>query len=291
MSDQADTERKRRERARLASAFERRAWQPSERSKLPVRLLGGGVALAVAAVGTFGIGALISYQQGIEDDEKRRQAALHQRAQPFATSPTPTPSPTRTSPKPKPKPPSSSPAPRKLADSKPTAKRKKRSRFPTGPNFSTTTGVLLRNVMTGMCLDVPGGGEGAPGDKVQQDPCTRSTADNQLWDLVVNQKGAGPKGADLFSIRNYKDGLCLDLDGTGAAPSRSFLKQGTCRAGAADNQMWYLDRKAKGRFWIRNHKSNGLCLDVQHLYGAGGRGAGITLYPCDIKDDHLWSFG
>ncbi|OLT33100.1 hypothetical protein BJF79_35190 [Actinomadura sp. CNU-125] len=181
-------------------------------------------------------------------------------------------------------------APRRTSASPKAKVKRPRLKGPTGPNFSTTTGLLLRNVMTGLCADVPGGGKGQHEGPVEQFTCNGSAEENQHWDLVVNQKGAGPGGADLFTIRNSKSGYCMDIWGTGApALGEHGLLQNLCYPGAGDNQMWYLDRQASGRFWIRTHKG-GMCLDVDGTTGAGALHAGLTAFPCSADDDHLWSF-
>ncbi|MBE1533997.1 RICIN domain-containing protein [Actinomadura algeriensis] len=264
---------------------------------MQTRLLAGGVALVVVAAAVFGVGALISYQQGREDKDRKENVALNQRADPVAVPPSPSPSPGESSPSPSASPGGASrgeaaAAPRPSEDeAKPkAAKRAPTSRFPTGPNFSTTTDVLLRNVMTGLCADVPKFGKGRPNGPVEQFRCDGTTKDNQLWDLVVNQQGAGPDGADLFTIRNAKDGLCMDLPGYGRPAKTAKVTEWRCNPGGGDNQMWYLDRKEPGRFWIRNHSSKGLCLDVAGVAGAGGPAADLTLYPCTMTGDHLWSF-
>lgn len=162
--------------------------------------------------------------------------------------------------------------------------------LPQGANFRTVKGVVLKNRMTGMCADVPGYGMGALDGPVNQFTCDGSSKDNQRWDLIVGQKRGGPGDADLFSIRNSKDGYCLDLPDGGAKPSRTGIFEWHCNPGPGDNQMWYLDKKANGAFWIRNHASSNRCLDVSGYYGSGGRDAHLTLFDCDAKDDHLWSF-
>ncbi|MDH2393683.1 RICIN domain-containing protein [Streptomyces sp. HNM0663] len=161
--------------------------------------------------------------------------------------------------------------------------------LPQGATFRTVTDVLIKNVMTGMCVDIPNYGKGALDGPVNQFPCAR-TGDNQLWDLVVADKGAGPSGADLFTIRNGKDGYCLDLPGYGGQAATTSVSEWYCNGTAADNQLWYLDKKATGKFWIRNHASGNLCLDVAGYYGVGGRDARLTIFHCDLKDDQLWSF-
>jgi hypothetical protein len=162
--------------------------------------------------------------------------------------------------------------------------------LPTSARFSTVTGVLIKNRMTGLCMDVPGYGRGKVDGSVEQFTCDGSNNDNQLWDLVVNQKGAGPGGADLFTIRNAKDDYCADLPDFGAKPVHTRVHEYYCRPGSGDNQMWYLDKRANGAFWIRNHVSKGLCLDVAGEDGAGARGAKLMLFTCSDGDDHLWSF-
>jgi hypothetical protein len=141
--------------------------------------------------------------------------------------------------------------------------------------------------MTGLCVDIPEFGKGKVDGPVAQFSCRRS-GDNQLWDLVVNQKGAGPHGADLFTIRNSMDSYCLDLPDYGPA-NKAAVTEYHCRPGRGDNQMWYLEKKANNQFWIRNHISRGQCLNVSGAKGSGGNAARLTIAPCDIKDDHLWS--
>jgi Ricin-type beta-trefoil lectin domain len=155
-------------------------------------------------------------------------------------------------------------------------------------------GVVLlavpKNVMTGLCADIPGYGDGDLQGPVQQFTCNGSSHDNQQWDLVVNDKGGGPGGADLFSIRNTKDDHCADLPGNGAVDHGTHVIEWACSPGRTDNQMWYLVKKSKNGFWIRNYVSHKDCLDVLGTDGAGGKDAALTVWPCSSKDDHLWAF-
>lgn len=250
---------------------------------LSVAVLGGVCAVGVPMAASIDLGGGGPRTEPVAGRDPAAPA-------PAVSRPTPTPTPTKTRRK-KPKavvtktvrPSGGTRAPR-------TRPAREKSRLPVGPKFSTVTHVMLRNVMTGLCADVPGTGKGKADGPVQVDECNGTARDNQRWDLVVNQKGTGPGGADLFTIRNSKDGLCMDLPGYDPVASTTKVTEWRCDPGSGDNQMWYLDRKAKGRFWIRNDSSNGLCLDVAGVEGAGGPGAALTVYPCSITGDHLWSF-
>jgi hypothetical protein len=87
VNEQNTTEQQRRQRADLVNAFSRRAWQPSERPQLGLRLLAGGAALVVVAGGVFAVGALTSYDHKTAADERTRMAAM---ARTSKASPTPT---------------------------------------------------------------------------------------------------------------------------------------------------------------------------------------------------------
>jgi hypothetical protein len=162
--------------------------------------------------------------------------------------------------------------------------------LPRSAKSTATRGVLIKNVMTRMCVDIPDYGKGTVNGRVQQFTCDGSAHDNQRWSLDVGQRGAGPNGADLFTLRNTKDGFCLDLPGYGSV-EQGDVTEWHCDPGPRDNQMWYLERRAKGKYWIRNVSSKGRqCLDVAELRGSGGPNAKLTIFPCDPKDDHLWTF-
>ncbi|MEU3064514.1 RICIN domain-containing protein [Streptomyces subrutilus] len=179
-------------------------------------------------------------------------------------------------------------APKKPAPAKPAARAG--GALPQSANFTTVRGVPLKNAMTGMCADVPNYGKGTVDGPVNQFTCNTTAADNQLWDLVVAQPGAGPGGADLFTIRNSKDGLCLDLPNFAGQPAGTGVSEFHCRTTSADNQLWYLDKRSDGKFWIRSQSSAGRCLDVSGFYGSGGKDARLTIFDCNKRDDHLWSF-
>lgn len=118
---------------------------------------------------------------------------------------------------------------------------------------------VIKNADTGQCVDVPGWGKGEIDGRINQDPCTTSTSDNQLWNLDIVDKDGGPQNAPLFLIRNSKGGLCLDLGYYKARSAGTKVTQFHCNA-TGDNQLWWLDPRGDGTNWIRNAVSNDLCL-------------------------------
>ncbi|MER6522939.1 RICIN domain-containing protein [Streptomyces sp. NPDC001553] len=180
------------------------------------------------------------------------------------------------------------PAPKKKVAAKPTTRAG--GALPQSANFATVRNVPLKNAMTGMCADVPNYGKGTVDGPVNQFTCDTTAGDNQLWDLVVSRPGAGPDGADLFTIRNGKDGLCLDLPNFSGQSAGTGVSEFHCRPTSADNQLWYLEKRSDGKFWIRNQSSGGKCLDVSGQHGSGGKDARLTIFDCNKRDDHVWSF-
>ncbi|MEU1299189.1 RICIN domain-containing protein [Streptomyces shenzhenensis] len=147
--------------------------------------------------------------------------------------------------------------------------------------------VLLRNLTTKRCADLPGKGDGQKNGRVQQYTCDEGTDDNQLWNLEVKVAKGGPGGTDLFQIRNVKDQLCMDLAGEGAQPVRSPVVEYTCDGTTADNQLWWLAQQESGGYWIRNFASNNKCLDVSG-FSTGVDEAKLTIYDCSVTDDQEW---
>ncbi len=147
--------------------------------------------------------------------------------------------------------------------------------------------VLLRNLTTKRCADLPGEGGGRKTGRVQQYTCDEGTADNQLWNLEVTDPEGGPGGTALFQIRNVRDRLCMDLDGYGAKPVRTPVVEFTCDGTTADNQLWWLAEQRSGGHWIRNLASNNKCLDVSG-FSTGVDEAKLTIYDCSTTDDQEW---
>lgn len=376
MSDHDEAERQRQERAKLVSAFNRRAWQPSEQPQLGPRVLAGGAALILVAGAAFGFGAFTSYNHKKAAEQRERQVALTthdspalqnqttggtpqpappqggmstppqsgraapgggalphtlpeaatgpEKTRPGGNGPTVTPStsvssPTRTvtsngvpsrtespqklqalafqqggetapyisrpaqGPTASPTSPKATTPKKALPPSHPAAAG---PMLPKGAKSSAASGFLIKNVVTGMCVDIPFYDKGTLDGRVQQHTCDGSSADNQRWDLVVGRKGAGPNGADPFTVRNTKDGYCLDLPGNHPVDHGDVTEQ-RCDPGPGDNQMWYLEKKSPGNYWIRNVSSKGhQCLDAD----TRAQDAKLTIYPCSLRHNHLWSF-
>jgi len=291
VSEQNSTERQRQERAEFVEAFNKQAWQPGQRPRLRVRVLAGGAAVIVAAGVAYGAGVLDSYdhRKAAKDRERKvalaaqtRQALTPASPPPYAvpgvtTTPTPVPAPAS---KPTLAPTSEPAEPRTKKKGTVRVAEAPGARRPTSLKFSTARDLLLVNVMTGKCADLPGNGKGRLDGPVVQHTCRKTAKDNQRWDLVV-KKGTGPNGADLFTIRNSKDGLCAGPP-AGATTGVVRLTEQHC-----GSRLWYLEEKHSGQFWIHSRSAGGKCLDVE---GARAEDASLTVWPCDPNDDHLWAF-
>ncbi|WP_328544203.1 RICIN domain-containing protein [Streptomyces europaeiscabiei] len=147
--------------------------------------------------------------------------------------------------------------------------------------------ILLRNLATKLCADVPGEGNGRRDGRVQQFTCDDSTADNQLWHLEVKAEKKAPDGSDLFQIRNAKDQLCMDLPNYGENPIHTKITEFTCDGTTSDNQLWWLDPQQSGGYWIRNFASKNRCLEI-----AGNEDTRdevtLMLFHCTVTDDQEW---
>ncbi|WP_202231841.1 RICIN domain-containing protein [Actinacidiphila reveromycinica] len=155
---------------------------------------------------------------------------------------------------------------------------------------SSASQVLIVNVTTRLCADVPGYGKGTSDGPVNQYDCDGTAGDNQLWDLQVASKSGGPNGASLFVIVNHKDGLCMDLPNYGAEPAGTPVEEYACDRTTNDNQLWWLDPRPDGTYWIRD-LSSGLCLDVPGV-GTGREDARLEQDVCgtNTQDDFRWRF-
>ncbi|MFJ3791275.1 RICIN domain-containing protein [Kitasatospora sp. NPDC090091] len=143
---------------------------------------------------------------------------------------------------------------------------------------------LLYNTVTGKCADIPDFGAGRINGPVNEYTCNGTSGDNQLfyWDY----QGATSNGYNLYTVRNAKDNLCLDVHDYGAVEAGAKVSEYTCDGTANDNQQFWLLPRGGGGSWIVNLKS-GLCLDVDGVR-TGGNDARLTLYYCSDNDDHSW---
>ncbi|MET7601571.1 RICIN domain-containing protein [Streptomyces avermitilis] len=155
----------------------------------------------------------------------------------------------------------------------------------TGP--LPASNIVLRNVTTKKCADIPGYDKGQATGPVREFTCDGTTHDNQLWNLEVREKGSGPGKSDLFQIRNAKDLNCMDLPDYGAKPAQTAVSEFPCDGTTGDNQLWWLDKQDDGHYWIRNYSSNHLCLDVAG-FSTGGNDTPLTIYQCSRTDDQEW---
>jgi hypothetical protein len=157
-------------------------------------------------------------------------------------------------------------------------------------DYSNMKGVLLRNVATDLCADLPTFDKGKNESPVNQFDCDGSDADNQIWDFEVRAEGKGPHSTNLFQIRNRKDGLCMDLRSEGGAPGGEPIQEYSCKDSTADNQLWWLEQRDDKRFWIHNFASDQQCLQVKGPEGTGDVNAALNIEPCRTGDDHEWTF-
>ncbi|MCB5909130.1 RICIN domain-containing protein [Streptomyces pinistramenti] len=154
--------------------------------------------------------------------------------------------------------------------------------------------VLLRNGTTRKCANVSD--KGSIGGPVDQLTCNGGDGqEHQLWslELMPQGKGAGPGNADLYQIKNVKDGYCMDLPDNGPAPKETHITEGPCTGRSDDNQSWWLEKRVETNlFWIHNYTSDNLCMDVSGYASSGGDMADkmpLTLFGCSDTDDQGWS--
>ncbi|MEV6536780.1 RICIN domain-containing protein [Streptomyces sp. NPDC051639] len=124
---------------------------------------------------------------------------------------------------------------------------------------SRTTGTLLKNQTSGLCADIPGYGQGKADGGVNTHACNGTSADNQQWDLQVTNGAQGPEGADLFVIKNHKDGLCM-TPVFQSGDSTAWIREGACDPSTGGNALWWLMPRSDGTYAFRNY-TLGSCLN------------------------------
>ncbi|WP_159043269.1 RICIN domain-containing protein [Streptomyces sp. NBRC 110028] len=155
-------------------------------------------------------------------------------------------------------------------------------------DYSNKKNVLLRNAVTGRCADIPGYGKGEVDGKIQQYYCDGTSADNQLWNFEVRYKDKGPASANLFQIRNVKDGLCMDLPYYGGAEHGDEVTEYHCDGTTKDNQLWWLEQRGSKTWWIHNYASNQMCLAIKADRGSTDPSAKLAIGPCRSDRNHEW---
>ncbi|MFF2852325.1 RICIN domain-containing protein [Streptomyces sp. NPDC058001] len=299
MSEIDQDETKRRQRARFADALTTSAQQSGERSRMGTRVAGAVAVLALAAGATLGVGAWRSYQA---DEEARKaelaaeQAAAHKK---LTTPPSPSPEPKVTKKETVTEPGTSVeqrvPDPVVTPSASPTKKQTEPraegdvAKAELRKLTAVSRTVLLKNVFTGLCADIPFNGAGKKGEHVNQYYCDGTDKDNQLWRMTSPRPGSGPGGRDLVQFANLKDGLCIDLPTRGGQPVGTGLLEAHCTGTMGDNQLWWLEPAGDGSVSIRNYASNHLCLKVDGL-GAEKKKPDqrLVIGLCGSPDDSRW---
>ncbi|MBP0458860.1 RICIN domain-containing protein [Streptomyces montanisoli] len=155
--------------------------------------------------------------------------------------------------------------------------------------------VLIANGTTNKCAAPELNTKQGDPKKVRQYDCKTPAVDNELWAVETVFKGQGPANTDLVQIRNLKSGNCLDLPGKGPGQTHTNIDEYPCTKTMDDNQLWYLHKgkDTNNLYWIRNYKSNGMCLNVDGFANKGedkAAGTVLTLYACTNDDDRGWNF-
>nr|WP_269328729.1 RICIN domain-containing protein [Kineosporia babensis] len=141
---------------------------------------------------------------------------------------------------------------------------------------------VVRNLVTGYCVDLSGTGAVSENVLVVQNDCVPGKADNQAYETVTQADGT-------FLLRNVKSQWCLDVNGSGNVEPGIVVNTHTCLLGDQDNQMFKKQAQGDGFFLV--HVKSGLCLDVSNENnGQTSPGAKLTLFTCSAEDDHVWSF-
>lgn len=148
---------------------------------------------------------------------------------------------------------------------------------------STKTVGVVRNLVNGYCLDLPGLGAVSENVTILQTNCFPGKSDNQVYQTVTQANGT-------FLLRNKKSQWCLDVAGTESVEPGTALATSTCRIGDVDNQMFKKEAQGQGFFLV--HTKSGLCLDPEGPDGANSPiDTALALNPCSATDNQIWTFG
>lgn len=141
----------------------------------------------------------------------------------------------------------------------------------------------IKNLATGMCVDLPGTGAAGENVLATQYYCTPGAADNQAYETITATDGS-------FLLRNVKSQWCLDVNGSGNVDAGIVVNTHTCLLGDSDNQMFRKQAQGDGFYLV--HVKSGLCLDVSNENNNQLMpDQKLTLWHCSPDDDHVWTFG
>jgi hypothetical protein len=154
-----------------------------------------------------------------------------------------------------------------------------------GPLVPVGHSILLENVSTGMCADIPWMDLGVPGGPVQQHRCVAGADDNQMWVFVPSDGGDR-----TVAIQNFKDRLCMDVPYYGRVAPDTPVTQFGCQADDGDNQLFRPERTGRaGAVRLHHVKSPGLCLDLGGEDGSAPEDTPLSLRSCSKTDDQAWT--
>ncbi len=141
---------------------------------------------------------------------------------------------------------------------------------------------VIKNLVTGFCVDLPGLAATAENVIVLQNHCNPGDADNHDFETVTQADGT-------FLLRNIKSQWCLDVNGSGNVEPGSVVNTLSCLLGDQDNQMFKKQAQGDGFFLV--HVKSGLCLDVSNEDNKQMEpNRKLTLWHCSADDDHIWTF-
>lgn len=148
---------------------------------------------------------------------------------------------------------------------------------------STKAVGVVRNLVTGYCIDLPGLGAVSENVTILQTNCFPGKSDNQVYQTVTQADGT-------FLLRNKKSQWCLDVAGTESVEAGTALATSTCRVGEVDNQMFRKEAQGEGFYLV--HAKSGLCLDPEGPDGPNSPvDTALALNPCSATDNQIWTFG
>lgn len=136
---------------------------------------------------------------------------------------------------------------------------------------------LIRNVNSGMCVDVSqDGGKGhSDGANIYQYPCHGRT--NQQWTLQA-------LGNNTFSLESVNSGLMMEVSGASKKQGATIHQW---HWNNTNNQKWVISQNSNGSFALKAVHSN-MCLDVSRVSKASR--ADIYQWTCHGRANQQFEF-